>query len=268
MFAVHRSLQLLHNIDFVQVARTVVEKVIIRQWKLTKRSNRDAVIGTAPSPMAQSNLTAPNQIAQSNRTPRSPPNNKSIRTSIHNQTETSNRATPSQIILSIRTAPNEQTLSFRSAPNEQTPSFRSAPNQQTLSFRTAPNEQTLSFRSAPNQQTPSFRLSPNEKSIRSAPNQTSQSIRIAPNQTAAQSIQECSLDDDEIDDFEQIQHNHRVYLVLQFLSWEVYKVVIPLMYLASVYIIMNGNNSMWMGGLGKHFIYLYYILSSSTIMLD
>ena len=255
MFAVHRSLQLLHNIDFVQVARTVVEKVIIRQWKLTKRSNRDAVIGTAPSPMAQSNLTAPNQIAQSNRTPRSPPNNKSIRTSIHNQTETSNRATPSQIILSIRTAPNEQT-----------PSFRSAPNQQTLSFRSAPNEQTLSFRSAPNQQTPSFRLSPNEKSIRSAPNQTSQSIRIAPNQTAAQSIQECSLDDDEIDDFEQIQHNHRVYLVLQFLSWEVYKVVIPLMYLASVYIIMNGNNSMWMGGLGKLFVYRYSILSLSTIV--
>ena len=52
-------------------------------------------------------------------------------------------------------------------------------------------------------------------------------------------------------ELEKIDHNHRVYLVLQFLSWEVYKVVIPLMYLASVYIIMNSDNRMWMGGLGK-----------------
>ena len=34
------------------------------------------------------------------------------------------------------------------------------------------------------------------------------------------------------------------------------------MYLASVYIIMNGNNSMWMGGLGKYFL---PIQSSNTL---
>ena len=172
LFAVHRSLQLLHNIDLVQIARIQWGKIINRPLRLTKRSNRDAVMGTVPTQISQSNRTSPSQIALSNRT----------------------------------------------APNQTSPSNRSAPNQ------------------------------------------TNQS-----NHASAEATTEVSSIE-----LEKQHHNHRVYLVLQFLSWEVYKVVIPLMYLASVYIIMNSSNRIWMGGLGRtayqytlipHNSYLYLTLS-------
>ena len=109
------------------------------------------------------------------------------------------------------------------------------------------------------------------QSNRTAPNQTSPSNRSAPNQTnqSNHASAEATTEVSSIE-LEKQDHNHRVYLVLQFLSWEVYKVVIPLMYLASVYIIMNSSNRIWMGGLGRtayqytlipHNSYLYLTLS-------
>lgn len=148
LFAVHRSLQLLHNIDVVYVARMYFEKIVIHQWKLTKQSNRDAVIGQ----------TAPSQTIQSNRTPRSPS------------------------AQSIRTSPNEMMASSRLSPS-QIPQSNRIP-----------------------------RTPPNEKSTRTAPSQLPQSKPTAPNLTAQTN--------DEIDteeELERLQHNHRVYLVLQFL---------------------------------------------------
>ena len=188
LFAVHRSLQLVHNIDLVLFARTQWGKIINRPLRLTKRSNRDAVMGTAPSQISQSNRTALNQTSSSNRT-------------APNQTSPSNRSAPNQI-----------TLSNRTAPNQTSPLNRSPPNQIALSNRTAPNQT----------------------------NQSNHASDAPTEVTVASSIE-----------LEKQDHNHRVYLVLQFLSWEVYKVVIPLMYLASVYIIMNSSNRIWMGGLGR-----------------
>lgn len=49
----------------------------------------------------------------------------------------------------------------------------------------------------------------------------------------------------------ELEESNRAYLTLQFLSWEVYKFLIPLMYLAAVYIVMKGQNAEWMGGLGR-----------------
>ena len=48
----------------------------------------------------------------------------------------------------------------------------------------------------------------------------------------------------------QLQEHDRVFMILQFLSWEIFKFLIPLLYLISVYILVNGPNAQWMGGLG------------------
>ena len=48
----------------------------------------------------------------------------------------------------------------------------------------------------------------------------------------------------------QLQEQDRVFLILQFLSWEIYKFLIPLLYLICVYVLVKGPNAQWMGGVG------------------
>ena len=155
LFAVHRSLQLVHNIDLVQFARMYLDKMVIQQLRMSKQSNLDAVLGTAPSQTAQSNRTSPKQIAQSNpTTPR--------------QTAQSNRTILSPVAL--KSSDTDLSLVSPSSPTTARKTIQSNP--------TTPTSQT-----------------------------TQSNLEIdATEAEAVAAIEQ-----------EKIYHNHRVYLVLQFL---------------------------------------------------
>ena len=192
LFAVHRSVQLIHNIDLVQFARMYLDKIVIQQLRMSKQSNLDAVLGTAPNQNAQSNRTSPKQTAQSNpTTPR--------------QTAQSNRNSPphkspvvltlSKIDLSQISVSNPTTARNKAQSNPTTPRNKAQSNP-TTARKTAQSNPT-------------------------SPRKTAQSNPTTPRKTA-QSNQEIEMsdsfsDDEDAIELEKMHHNHRVYLVLQFL---------------------------------------------------
>ncbi len=54
-----------------------------------------------------------------------------------------------------------------------------------------------------------------------------------------------------------VGEDSRVFLTLQFISWEFFKFAMPLMYLAAIHIIVRSDNAMWMGGIGRT-VYQYH----------
>lgn len=48
-----------------------------------------------------------------------------------------------------------------------------------------------------------------------------------------------------------LREEDRVFYTLEFLSWETFKFIVPLMYLAAVWIIAKGPNAVWMAGIGR-----------------
>lgn len=63
-----------------------------------------------------------------------------------------------------------------------------------------------------------------------------------------------------------LKEEDRVYYTLEFLSWEMFKFVVPLMYLASVWIITKGPNAQWMAGMGRvAFLYDHTLTNDSNL---